>query len=253
MTALPEAFRRIPLAHRGYHDRRKGRIENSPSAFAAAMDHGYGIELDVQLSGDGAAMVFHDARLDRLTVETGPIAARSAAALGQLTLRGGTDRIPTLPSVLAQVAGRVPLLIEIKDQDGALGPAIGALEAAVARDLAGYGGPVAVMSFNPHSVAAMARLAPEVPRGLTTCAFAPEEWVAPPERLAEHAAMTTYGASGCGFVSHDIDDLASPAVAAVRAGGGAILCWTVTSPEAEARARTIADNITFEGYAAAMP
>lgn len=86
--------------------------------------------------------------------------ARSAAALGQIRLRGSHEGIPTLAEVLEIVGGRVALLIEIKDQDGQMGDRIGPLEEATARVLAEYAGPVAVMSFNPHSVAAMARLAP---------------------------------------------------------------------------------------------
>ena len=96
--------------------------------------------------------------------------------------------------ILALVAGRAPLLIEIKDQDGALGPDVGPLEARVAELLAGYHGPVALMSFNPHSVAALARLAPDRPRGLTTCDFDSADWSLPDYRRAELAALADVGA-----------------------------------------------------------
>ena len=102
MPALPPSFLARPIAHRGLHDRAVGVIENSPAAFAAAIAAGYGIELDLQLSRDGVAMVFHDDSLDRLTGETGPVRARDAAALGQIALAGARagDRIPTLGAVL---------------------------------------------------------------------------------------------------------------------------------------------------------
>ena len=157
MPRLPDIFLTTPIAHRGYHDRSAGRRENSLSAFSAAIAAGYGIELDVQPSSDGVSMVFHDDTLDRLTDQTGPIRDRTAAELGALRLKDSTDTSPTLSAVLDLVAGQVPLLIEIKDQDGANGPNVGPLEEAVAKTLNGYSGPVALMSFNPHSMAVIAR------------------------------------------------------------------------------------------------
>ena len=105
---------RQEYAHRGVHDEQV--VENSPSAFAEAISRGMGIECDVQKSRDGRAMVFHDWELDRLTALSGPVAKYDAAELEQESLRGTGDRIPTLERLLAQVAGRVPLLIEVKSQ-----------------------------------------------------------------------------------------------------------------------------------------
>ncbi|SDE70380.1 glycerophosphodiester phosphodiesterase family protein [Limimaricola pyoseonensis] len=245
--ALPEAFLQHPIAHRAFHG--AGRPENSLSAVRAAVEAGYGIEIDVRSSSDGAAMVFHDADLERLTGLSGPLVAREAAALRTISLIGSADTIPTLREVLDLVAGRVPLLIEIKDHDDALGPNVGAVEAAVARDLEGYSGPVAVMSFNPHAVAEMARLAPDLPRGLTTCDFAPEEWPELPPRLADRLReIPDYENLGASFVSHDVRDLDRPRLAELKAQGAALLCWTVRDPETEAAARATADNVTFEGY-----
>ena len=249
MTALPAAFLDTPIAHRGLHDRGAGRIENSLSAIRAAVERGFGVELDLQVSADGAAMVFHDARLDRLTGETGEVRARDAAELGEITLTGSSDRIPTLEAVLAEVAGRVPLLLEIKDQDGALGENIGPLEAAVARALTDYAGPVAVMSFNPHSVAEMARLAPDIPRGLVTDPFLAADWPDLPQAVGDALReIGDYDRVGACFISHNATDLAGGPVARLKAAGAAVLCWTVRSAEAEAEARRVAGNITFEGY-----
>lgn len=250
---LPAAFLGAPLAHRGLHDRAAGRIENSRAAVAAAVAAGYGIEIDVQRAADGEAMVFHDAALARLTGAAGLVADHDAAALGRLRLNGGDEGIPTLAEVLALVAGRAALLVEVKDQDGALGPAVGPLEARVAALLAAYDGPVAVMSFNPHAVAALAGAAPDLPRGLTTCAFDRADWPLPDYRRAELAGIADFDRVGAGFVSHDRRDLGSPAVARLKALGVPVLTWTVRSAAEEAAARRVAGNITFEGYAAAVP
>jgi glycerophosphoryl diester phosphodiesterase len=149
----------------------------------------------------------------------------------------------------------VPLLVEIKDQDGAMGPGVGALEAAVAADLVRYPGPVAVMSFNPHSVAALAAAAPLVPRGLTTSAFDPGAWAPlPPEVCARLRAIPDFDAAGAAFLSHEWRDLGRDRVRALAAQGAPVLCWTVRSAAEEAAARHLgAANVTFEGYAPRTP
>lgn len=247
--SLHPAFLAAPIAHRGLHDRTKGRPENGLSAVRAALDAGYGLELDLQISSDGFAVVFHDYELDRVTGETGQVRRRSAEELGQIALTGSEDRIPRLSEVLALVGGRVPILLEIKEQSRSMGPVDGALERAVAADLAGYDGPVAVMSFNPASVAALADAAPEVPRGLTSGSYGDPEW-APlgPAILDRFRALDGFDETGCCFISHYHRDLSDSAVSALKARGTPVLCWTIKSPEAEAAARRIADNVTFEGY-----
>lgn len=251
---LPGAFLTRPLAHRALHDRAAGRPENSRAAVRAGVAAGYGIEIDVQISADGQAMVFHDEDLDRLTAGHGPVKARSAAELGRIRLRDAEDGIPTLPEVLALVAGRVPLLIEIKDQTLTMSETDGRLESATAAALHRYAGPVAVMSFNPHAVAWMARLAPQLPRGLTTSAYDPADWAPLPEATCTRLrGIPDYDRTGASFISHEAADLSRPRVAALKAQGAAILCWTVRSPAAEDQARRVAHNITFEGYAARHP
>ncbi|EYD78372.1 Glycerophosphoryl diester phosphodiesterase [Rubellimicrobium mesophilum DSM 19309] len=250
---LPDAFLSRPIAHRALHDRDAGRPENGRAAMRAAIERGYGIECDLQLSADGVAMVFHDDELMRLTGEDGPLRGRTASALGKLKLRHGDEGVPTLREVLDLVAGRVPLLIEVKDQTHRLAPVDGVLEEATARELRGYEGPVALMSFNPHSVIALRDLAPEVPRGLTTCDFDPSdhEWApAGPERLEHLRRIEDYDAAGACFISHQASDLRRPRVAELKAQGAAVLCWTIRSAEQERLARAVADNVTFEGYLA---
>ncbi len=253
-VALPAAFLAAPLAHRAYHNRALGRPENSLGAVRAALEAGYGIEVDLQLTADGQVVVFHDERLERLTEGTGLVRDRTLAEVQALRVRDCADPVPTLAQVLAEIAGRVPVLIEIKDQSDTMSQTDGRLEAATARALTDYAGPVALMSFNPHSMSHLARLAPKVPRGLTTSAFDPADW-APLDaaRCAELRAIPDFDRTGSSFISHEAADLAASRVADLKARGAAILCWTIRSAQAEAEARRIAQNITFEGYPAALP
>lgn len=243
-------FLRLPVAHRALHDRGAGRIENSRAAIRAAIAAGYAIEIDLQLSSDGVAMVFHDDVLDRLTGETGPVRARTAADLATIPLTGGDEPIPTFAEVLDIVAGQVPLLVEIKDQT----PFDGLVEQAVADALGGYDGPVAVMGFNPETAVLMAGLSPGIPRGITTCDYAPEDWPHLDEVACDRLRdIPDYERAGAVFISHQSRDLDRPRVAQLKAQGAAILCWTIRDQATEDDARRVADNVTFEGYLAAIP
>ncbi len=249
---LPAAFLRAPIAHRALHDRTRRRIENSASAIRAAKAAGYAIEIDLQLSSDGLVMVFHDDDLARLTAEPGPLNAHTAANLSRIKLTGSDDTIPTFAQVLALVAGTVPLLIELKDQTRTLSETDARLEAAAAAALESYSGPAALMSFNPHCIAHLARLAPQIPRGLTTSAYG-SDWDLPQATRDAMREIPDYNRTQSSFISHEATDLARPRVVQLKSQGATILCWTIRSPEAEAQARQIAQNITFEGYPASFP
>ncbi|MEM6637605.1 MAG: glycerophosphodiester phosphodiesterase family protein [Pseudomonadota bacterium] len=243
---LDPAFLARPIAHRGLHGATHGRAENSLGAVSAAIEAGFGIELDLQLTRDQKAVMFHDPTLDRLTDQSGLVAEKDADELGSIRLGSTEDTIVTLDMVLERVAGRVPLLIELKDQTERDGGVLGPLEQATADALSGYGGPVAVMSFHPGMVANLAQLAPEIPRGLTGTDFTTEDVAEPiAKRLNAYADFQV--TRSC-FVSHDWHFLEMPAVSELKAQGASILCWTIRSPAEEIEARKIADNITFEGY-----
>ena len=96
-----------PVAHRGLHDAAAGVIENTPSAFAAAVAGNYAIECDIQLSADGEAMVFHDDTLERLTEGSGRARCPGAPALKRVAFRATADRMITLGELCELVAGRV--------------------------------------------------------------------------------------------------------------------------------------------------
>lgn len=249
MTRLPDIFLGRPLAHRGLHDATRGVIENSMQAVQAAIAQGYGIEVDVQPSADETPMVFHDYMMKRLTGDAGPIHGRTTAELAKTRLVGSTDTIPTLSDVLAEVAGRVPILIEIKDQDMRLGPDIGTLQSEVCNIVRDYTGPVALMSFNPHVMASVKAQLPDTPIGLVTDPFNAKDWPNVPDaRRAELVTIPDAEILNVDFISHNRSDLGSAPIRGLKTRGLPILCWTVRSAEEERDARKIADNITFEGF-----
>lgn len=250
---LPAGFLDRPFAHRALHDGNATVAENSLPAIRRAIAGGYGIEIDVHASCDGVPVVFHDATLERMTDGHGPVAALTARELADLRLLGRDGPVPTLAEALAAIDGRVPVLVEMKDQTGALEGGDDSLEAAIAQVLDAYDGPAAVMSFNPAMVAAIRRHAPGIPRGLVTCAFVPSHWPALEEdRCQALRSIADFGRTGAQFISHDWTDLGSPRVAELAGQGIPVLCWTIRGPGEEAEARRTADQITFEGYLPAV-
>jgi glycerophosphoryl diester phosphodiesterase len=248
---LPASFSARPITHRALHDRKARRVENSLKSIEAAIKAGYGIEIDVQLTRDGRAIVFHDNQLDRLTAEKGPVRNKTQQELEAIPLTGDGGTIPSLETVLKLVDRQVPLLIEIKDQDGEMGPNVGLLEKATCAALKNYKGDVALMSFNPHAVAKCAQLAPDIPRGITTSNYEGIFWLEIPAATRDVLReIPDYDRVGACFISHESTDLDRPRVAELKEKGARIFTWTIRSAKKEADARRIVDNVTFEGYLA---
>ncbi|KIC31581.1 glycerophosphodiester phosphodiesterase family protein [Leisingera sp. ANG-S5] len=251
--SLPAAFLTVPLAHRALHDVEDGRPENSRAAIRAAIAAGYGIEIDLQLSKDGCAMVFHDYDLDRLAEGSGLVRDRTREDLRAIPLKGGDgEGIPDFAEVLELVGGKVPLLVEIKDQVWSRRPddtGCGRLEAAAAQCLEGYSGDVAVMSFNPDAVAEFAKHRSDLALGLVTGAFKPKNWPElTPEERKHLRKIADFDRVAASFISHGAHNLGNPAVARLKEAGVPVLCWTIKSLAQEEAARAIADNVTFEQY-----
>jgi glycerophosphoryl diester phosphodiesterase len=233
-----------PIAHRGLHDRARGIVENTAGAFAAAMHRGYAIECDLQLTADGQAMVFHDVRLDRLTLASGRVIERTAAALQEMSLRGSAERMQTLAELLAQVNGRVPLVIELKSHwDGSL-----ELARRTAEIVSGYDGPLALMSFDPDIVAGLCELAPLVPRGLVADRRSEMEMRLDLARRLELRHVAHVGRTRPHFLSYGVDGLPYGPSRAFRRAGLPVICWTVRDAETASWSRRWADQITFEGF-----
>jgi glycerophosphoryl diester phosphodiesterase len=234
-----------PVAHRGLHDVEAGLLENTSSAFEAAIAADYAIECDLQLSGDGVPMVFHDYRLDRLTSEKGEIGQRTAVDLKKIRLKSSTDFMQTISELLHQVRGRVPLLIELKSRwNGNTALARRAIEA-----LREYKGRFALMSFDPDLVEEVRIQSPQSMRGVVAERVAGRSWHhLPLSRRLELRHLLHLERTLPHYIAYKARDLPWPPVSRLRAAGLPVICWTVRS-EAEAGAvRRYCDQITFEGF-----
>jgi len=231
-----------PYAHRGLHDSAAGIVENTPSAFRAAIAGGYGIECDVQISADGEAMVHHDFILGRLTRGNSRLDERSAADLKAIEFFATSDRMLTLGELCDLVAGRVPVLVELKSRfDG--DERIAARTAAV---LDGYSGPVAAMSFDPAQIAATRRLAPRLQRGLVAQKRESDD----PGRVMSRLGYARGVLRACPqFLAYRVQDLTTrPPRMARSLLRRPVLTWTVRTPEQRKAAIQHADQMIFEGF-----
>lgn len=224
------------FAHRGLHG--DAAPENSPTAFAGAIARGLGIECDVQRSSEGLPVVFHDWELQRLTPSQGLVRSRPMRELRSIPLNGSDDRIPSLADLLNQVAGQVPLLIEVKSKRELR---VAAFCRAIRAALEGYRGPVAVMSFDPRVGAWFARQAPHIARGLVVTE---ENARTLSGRARRHWALWHARPD---FLAYDVRDLPSAFAASQRRRGVPLATWTVRSPELAARAAAHADAPIAEG------
>jgi glycerophosphoryl diester phosphodiesterase len=246
LIATPPDRRRIerllprPFAHRGLHG--GGRVENSRSAFEAAIAKGHGIELDVQRSADAQAIVFHDYDLGRLTNEAGLVAERDAGELAAIKLKGSDDTMLLLGDVLELIGGRVPLLIEVKARTRGLEP----LCRAVVGALRGYEGAAGIMSFNPEVSRWLSAHAPLTPRGLVVTEAGRRWRGAIERRLAFWRARPD-------FLAYDVRDLPSRFAGRARCRGFPVFTWTCRSDAELTRADEHADQIIYEELAPAPP
>lgn len=229
-----------PIAHRGLHDKGRGVPENSLAAFEAARDAGFPIELDVRLLRDGAAAVFHDENLRRLTGADAPLAKEDSTSISSRRLTGTSQTIPLLGQALDTVAGKVPLLIELKNF-GIPGP----LELAVLSALESYGGLCAVQSFNPFSMEWFKKTAPHVPRGYLSGGEPAVVLDGTPRNTLQPLELMEIGAPA--FVGFNVALLPFEPVAALRQVGMPILGWTVRSYVDRRLALEYCDNYIFEG------
>ncbi len=224
-----------PIAHRGLHDANRLVWENTLSAFGRAIDRGYAIECDAHLSADRDAVVLHDNDLKRLAGNSGYVWQRTAAELTAMRIGGTDDRIPTLRETLDFVAGRVPVIVELK---GIPGHDDGLVE-AVGTSLSRYAGQVAIMSFDHWLIRDFRRSMPQIPAGLTA-------WGTENQQIEGHFAMLAHGIA---FTSYAVDHLPNPFVSFVREKlGMPVITWTVRDQAAVAQTFAHADQMTFEGF-----
>lgn len=228
-------LKKVPIAHRGLHDLNRARWENTLSAFEAAASAGFAIECDVHLSADGKAVVFHDGTLDRVTGTQGNIDALTAEQAGRLRVGGTNDHVPTLAESLELIAGRVPIVVELKGIPGR----DDGLVSAVANDLKEYAGLAAIMSFDHHLIRLFGKDAPGIPAGLTAEGLLDRE-------LEAHFSMLAHNID---FVSYNAHHLENRFVEFVRARLGLpVISWTVRNLADKAASDALVDQITFEGF-----
>ena len=236
-----------PIAHRGLHDAAVGRIENTAPAFEAAIAAGFGIECDLRPARDGTPFVFHDATLDRLVDAEGAVAARSPAELSALRYRGQSTLLLPYRDLLELVAGKVPLLVEIKSDWDEPDPRF---LAAVAEFSIAYQGPIALMSFDPAIITALRGLAPGIPRGIVSGDYQKADDL--PDAIdAERAFRLSHcleaGPAHPSFIAYHVDDLPTPVTRFAREVVRLpLFAWTVRTKDQLRRAAAWADAPIFE-------
>jgi glycerophosphoryl diester phosphodiesterase len=243
----PDWLTARPVAHRGLHDIARGIVENMPAAAQAAVAGNFAIECDIQLTADGEAMVHHDDALGRLTEGSGALLGKTAAELKAVKFKNTDERMMTLGDLCALVAGRVPLVIEVKshfDCDRKL-------VKRMAEVLTAYSGPAVGMSFDPDQVLALREIMPQLPRGIVAERdYTETDW---PEASTEQRRGMTHLRHAFRtrphFVAYWVNELPSMAPWIARnVFGLPLLSWTVRTPEQRARAARYADQMIFEGF-----
>jgi len=243
----PDWLTARPVAHRGLHDLARGIVENMPGAVTAAIDGNFNIEVDLQLTADGEAMVHHDDALGRLTESSGPLLGMSSTQLKAVKFKDTSERMMSLGDLCALVEGRAPLVIEVKSHfDGDR-----KLVTRMAEVLASYRGPAVGMSFDPDQVLALRELMPELPRGIIAQRnYDDDYWkklTLQQRRSMLHLRHAFHTRPH--FVAFWVDQLPAPAPwIASNVFGLPLLAWTVRTPEQRERATRYADQMIFEGF-----
>ncbi|MBY5587940.1 glycerophosphodiester phosphodiesterase [Rhizobium leguminosarum] len=227
-------IRKLPVAHRGYHDLNTHVWENTLSAFSRAVEAGFAIECDLHYASDAVPVIFHDEDMQRLCNLNGDIRERTSRELGLIAIGGTSDKVPTLRQLLDLVKGKVPLVLELKgreaDDEG--------FAEAVLEVLEGYEGKVALMSFDHWLLRDLKALGSPYPLGLTANGNTQEEF-------KTHAKAMEIGLD---FISYYYDDLPNAFITREREKGIPVITWTVRDEEARRRTFANADQMTFEGF-----
>ncbi len=234
-----------PITHRGLHNEAAGLVENCESSFEAAINHGFSIECDIQLTADGQAVVFHDDDIDRVIDGTGPVKQFTVRELKAMNFKAGKDKIQTLAELIEQVSGRTTLVVEVKS----LWDAEFTLIDHAAAVLSDYQGPHALMSFDPDLIARAAIMAPTTVRGITADRVIDPYYNRLP--IAKRLAMQSFShlpQTRPHFVSFDFSQLPFQPITEIREAGFPIITWAIRSDEEGRSARRWCDQITFENF-----
>ncbi len=233
---------KIPIAHRGLHN--EFFPENSLPAFANAIECGYAIETDVQVTKDGVPLVFHDALLDRMTKMKGDIREKNFNEVCDATLGSTEEKIPLLTEFLKFVDGRVPVLLEVKDHGN-----VGEAEEIIKETLDGYNGDIAVQSFNPF-VVKWFKQNTTYPAGLLSSFFRDVEMAKWKKTVLKNLLLLNY--SKADFVSYECSDGNEFKKLKNLKGKVPILFWTVRDAKDAELYCESCDNIIFENFSPAV-
>ncbi|MCX2723114.1 glycerophosphodiester phosphodiesterase family protein [Roseibium salinum] len=249
MTPELDAIFARPIAHRGYHDADNGIIENTPTAIRRAIEKNFAIEVDVQETADGEALVFHDYTLDRLAEGAGNVIGQSSADLVQVHMKTGTDKLWLLQDLFDLVDGKVPLVIEIKSH--LRRDAQADFVRHVTDQVTAYRGPACIKTFDPDMLSIARAHNSSVLRGIVADAAAPGPDYGLHGRMDRfilrhilHAPRTRPH-----FISYSIKDLPMAGPILMRSLFKLpLMCWTVRTREQREKAARYADQIVFEGF-----
>lgn len=209
------------FAHRGLFSKDQKVPENSPAAFRAAVEAGYGIELDIQLTKDGQVVVFHDDDLKRACGVDAYVKDKTYEELQEYTLFGSDQKIPLFTEVLGIVSGRSPLIVELKSQ----GIRNGELCQKAKDILFDYRGDYCIESFDPRIVRWFRTTAPWILRGQLACPERSYNSDTPPiaKKIFSRCLCNFYGRPQ--FIAYQIAGKPFP-VRLAEAMGAMKICWT---------------------------
>lgn len=228
------------IAHRGLFDN-KTIPENSLPAFQKAVDNGFGIEFDVQMTADGQLVVFHDDDMERMTGLKGDIRKTDFATVSQLTLLDTDIKIPTFDQFLNLVDGKVPLVIEIKTHDN-----IGGVEQKVLDRLRQYKGKFCIESFNPFIVRWFKVHAPDIIRGQLAESFEDTPLPRFHKWLLKNLKFCKW--NGSQFIAYDVRIVDKVKAVKKWRKKVPVIVWTVKSQEQHDQYRKYYDNMIFDSF-----
>ena len=246
-----EPFMKQPIAHRGYFDNDSAAPENSLAAFQRAIDHGYAIELDTQLSADGTVVVLHDKSLLRSSGVDRNVQDMTDAELASCTLFNSSEKVPTFAEALKLINGQVPLLVEIK---GEAGDDVAAISKATAEALDKYDGIYVVQSFNPFALQWFKENRPDVPRGLLSKDFIADGEGQSVVNRAALTSMLTNVAARPNFISYELKSDGQLTFEAMQQLSDLpCFAWTLKSQEELDKAKAAGfDGFIFDSFEAKL-
>ncbi|MBQ7453302.1 MAG: glycerophosphodiester phosphodiesterase [Clostridia bacterium] len=225
-----------PIAHRGLHNAEIPEL--SLASFENAINNNYAIEIDLRALSDGTIVVFHDETLGRMTGQDGYLSNLRYDDIKDLRLLKSKEKIPTFAQTLKFIAGRTPLLIEIKNMGK-----VGDFEKAVLKELQGYKGEFAIQSFNPYSLEWFKINAPHIKRGQLSSNMK-NSGLPFFKRLALRRMSLNKKVSEPNFIAYHSPDLPNKYVKKYK--NLPLIAWCIRTNEEYDRVKKLCDNIVFE-------